>query len=106
MRQAARIAINRTVAGVHFPVDSAAGQTLGLTLGDFFLHRCGIGGNYDAWTFDGQAYPANQDFDWHEQYTAGGNRPDTAYATEDNSYNVGSAPQLVWLWQKALAEWS
>ena len=39
MNQAARIAINRTVAGVHFPVDSMAGQLLGLTVAEYFIKR-------------------------------------------------------------------
>jgi len=106
MRQAARIAINRTVAGVHFPVDSAAGQMLGLTLGDYFLHRCGVGGNYDAWRFDGPAYPNLLDFDWHLQYNAAGNRPNTAYVQRTGTFDVGTAPHLRWLWLEAAAEWS
>ena len=40
MRLATRIAVNRTIAGVHFPIDSAAGAVLGLTLGLYFVARC------------------------------------------------------------------
>jgi hypothetical protein len=39
-RQAHRIAENRTVAGVHFPVDSGAGQILAKVLADYFLFSC------------------------------------------------------------------
>lgn len=39
-RLAARTSINRTVAGVHFPIDSIAGQILGQTLGEYLVWRC------------------------------------------------------------------
>jgi membrane-associated phospholipid phosphatase len=40
--QARRFSVNRVVAGTHFPIDAAAGQILGTTLGEVFLRRCNV----------------------------------------------------------------
>jgi len=72
MRLASRVAINRIVAGVHFPVDAVAGMALGLTLGQYFVNRCqlapGANGSYTAWRFDGTQFviaPGGLDGDFH-----------------------------------------
>ena len=44
-RIAHRIAVNRTIAGVHFPVDSAAGAMLGVILGDALYSLCATPGD-------------------------------------------------------------
>ena len=49
LRQAARIAQNRTAAGVHFPVDSAAGATLGVSVGGYILEMAGSAGHAHGW---------------------------------------------------------
>lgn len=49
LRQAARIAQNRTAAGVHFPVDSAAGATLGVSLGGYILEMAGSADHAHGW---------------------------------------------------------
>jgi len=40
-KQAERIAVNRTVAGVHFPIDSWAGSSLGIGVARIVLAKCG-----------------------------------------------------------------
>jgi hypothetical protein len=42
-RLAARVAINRTVAGMHYPVDSGAGAVLGLALAEHLWAVAGQG---------------------------------------------------------------
>jgi hypothetical protein len=109
MRQAARIAINRTIAGVHFPIDSAAGQLLGLTLGEYFVARCKSGGagSYDAWGFHGPDHAGTTDFDGTALYdwSTGTRIATTAYGNLFGAVTVKKSPILNWLWSEALAEW-
>ena len=115
MRLASRIAINRTVAGVHFPMDSVAGAFLGLTLADFIHEHCDPATqDSTSGKFDGTRFDAADDFDWHQLYGAqddlqpkksGPSGNPWATTTQKQSKNeVHSAP-LAWLWGKAVAEW-
>jgi hypothetical protein len=111
MRQAARIAINRTVAGVHFPADSAAGAILGVTLGRYLVARCGGADGYPAAGFNGEAYPGQEDFTWNELYQVNGDalalKYDKGYVTnlKDQPLRPERNP-LTWLWDNALREWT
>ncbi len=110
MRQAARIAVNRTVAGVHFPVDTAAGQVLGLSLARYFILRAKGGPRFDAWRFDGGRYGATQDFDFHDFYNPANGQEklspliDPPYVDFLASTPPVVSPILKWLWDAAFAE--
>jgi membrane-associated phospholipid phosphatase len=107
MRQAARVAINRTIAGLHFPVDSAAGQLLGLTLGEYFVSRCTGAGPYGTWQFDGEQYVPAADFDWRQQFdTVADARVAGPFASLLANQPALGSTVLGWLWNKALAEWA
>jgi len=112
-RLAARVATNRTVAGVHFPVDSAAGAVLGITLGLYFVKRCDTTSPaYDAFEFDGTQYPtppgavqADGDFYWQVILAAMNGTP-KPYITKTAGQPQQYSPLLNWLWGEAVAEWS
>jgi len=108
MRQAARIAVNRTVAGVHFPVDSAAGQLLGLTLGEYLVHLCGLEDEYTAWEFLGPQFGPSDDFDWRAIYdtTVPGKRKAASFAIEIGDQTATNSLILKWLWERAATEWA
>jgi hypothetical protein len=111
LRQAARIAINRTVAGVHFPVDSAAGAVLGLSLAEYFVARC-TGGGYRAWTFNGGEFPGERDFEWRaisEAVLCGPQNRGSVpcyMSPEPDATSVDRSPMLGWLWSQATKEWA
>ncbi|UES58046.1 phosphatase PAP2 family protein [Roseibium aggregatum] len=110
MRQASRIAVNRTVAGVHFPVDSEAGAILGLTLGAYFAGRCQGSNEIKGWAFHGDQYPDSRDFDWTQLYDPATHtqKDPGAWADETTTSLTGTTIQsrpLTWLWNRAKQEW-
>jgi hypothetical protein len=102
-RLAARIAVNRTVAGVHYPVDSAVGRLLGTSLGEFFVARA-TGGSVRLRGFDSDKFVevdgAPKDFKLSDPMDAG------AYSVGGPAIPLPQADALGWLWQEALKEWS
>jgi membrane-associated phospholipid phosphatase len=113
MRLASRIAINRTVAGVHFPIDSAVGAMLGLTLGEYLVARFKGGTKYKAWHFRSPDFSG--DFNWRKFYTVGAGQTEASVDTTSPKYAVDlgfqtfgagdGSPILAWLWGEAIKEW-
>ncbi|MGL5012575.1 MAG: phosphatase PAP2 family protein, partial [Paracoccaceae bacterium] len=104
-RLAARIADNRTVAGVHFPVDSAHGALLGLSTGLAVLGACmGTPPVMPVWKADGQ--------DWVTDFSLG--EFVAALRPGPNTWNTGATVQLAanagliptTLLVEALKEWA
>ncbi len=111
LRQAARIAINRTVAGVHFPIDSWAGKVLGTTLADYLVQRCGgQGSGLGVWAraWDAQDH-LKADFaaspELHDMYPQA-QHPGCVLLDAKAPVKCSTSPLLQWLWKKARAEWS
>jgi hypothetical protein len=95
----------------HFPVDSAAGAVLGVTLGHYLAARGWGDDHYPAAAFDGEAYPEREDFTWNELYLLDGDASALNYqkAYVKDLRNQALQPQanaLTWLWGKARAEWT
>ena len=113
-RQAARIATNRVVAGVHFPVDSMAGRMLGVALGEYFVGRCTSGATtprniisrtFNAGVIDNAAtatefnpFAADQDLD----AAPGAGK---VYARVEGA-PIPPSPLLAQVWGAAKAEWA
>lgn len=107
-RLACRIAINRTVAGMHYPVDSAAGAILGIQLGRYLMARGLDDGNVGAARFDGTQFRENgQPRDFHLGVLAElmtDNDPATDFPPGGST--VRPAPLWQSLCRRGAAEWS
>jgi hypothetical protein len=106
-RQAARIATNRIVAGMHFPVDAMAGMMLGIALGEYFVGRC-LGGGL---TFMGRTFVAGgidaaptTDFNPFEANQDPNNGASTLYSFAAGA-NITQSPLMEHAWCEAKEEW-
>ncbi|MFK7942289.1 MAG: phosphatase PAP2 family protein, partial [Paracoccaceae bacterium] len=93
MRHAERIALNRVVAGVHFPIDNAAGMVLAWTLSEYYMRRFGEFGTLHSRNFDGTD---TDPFDYRRVLNCYGGTP---------LPEIGASPELVVLWLEAKKEW-
>jgi len=97
---AERIAVNRTVAGVHFPIDTWAGAIIGRAVGQIILAKCGIGSR----TVDRYSYTAKGDRDFYgHEFWKGVNEP-FGVTTGGDSFAVAPSPEFQWLWGKAVSD--
>lgn len=102
-KQAERIAVNRTVAGVHYPIDTWAGAALGEVVGQIILANCKSGAviwrGYEAEDSDfllADFRNPSPGKDSHT-FTNGLER-----AAQGNS--ISKSPLFAWLWSQTLNE--
>jgi hypothetical protein len=104
--QAERIAVNRTVAGVHYPIDTWAGATLGRLAGNIVLALCGAGAvNIQPIVYDPKEELSSSDFDL-STFSTEFDSPASVLTAGDEAVSVDPASHFQWLWGKVLAEYS
>ena len=113
-KAAARVAQNRTVSGLHYPSDSAAGATLGRQLGTYLLARIRAGLDDEPGVLEGQELPSSRTLGataW-----AAGRRSARDFTVVEferffegllvgDPVSVPAAPAAAALWRAARAEW-
>jgi hypothetical protein len=107
-----RIATNRVVAGLHFPIDNIAGRMLGETLAEYFVFTCAgsaaVGGWVDR-SFDGASLSGAETFrpadvmDGPAVDLNGPFRRNKSAPTRQSAQG-GANPLGTWLWGQARLE--
>jgi hypothetical protein len=106
-KQAERIAVNRTVAGLHFPIDTWAGAALGEAVGEMILARCRATDPTGTiiQTMRPRTYAAkNTDFfvkNFDDAAKASSNG-----LTRQAAVHVDESELFKWLWQQAVDEFT
>jgi hypothetical protein len=105
-RLAARIAVNRTVAGLHYPVDSAVGRLLGTSLADLMIARCTGGGKLPERGFDGRKFhdAKGNVIDFDPRVSMSDNKSGY-YELFPATGSVTASPILQFMWTRAASEW-
>ena len=98
-----RIANNRVVAGLHYPMDSLVGATLGETLARYLVARAS-GATVTGWRFNGMHDELGA-MQAGEKALGDALGDDVARSRLADAANVGKSEPLAWLWQQARAEW-
>jgi len=104
-RLAARVAVNRTVAGLHYPVDSAVGRLRGTALAGFCIARC-LGGSVHERGFEGPKFhgPKDAAIDFDPRISMIDNKS-RYYTYSSTSSHISASPLLEFMWTKAAKEW-
>ena len=103
-QMAARIAVNRTVAGLHYPCDSAAGAVLGIAVARWVLARAGAAPHAGQVSLDAEEWGKgapdnNRDFHLPALCDA------KFHPNEEEKLEVEEAPMLASLWTEVTREW-
>jgi hypothetical protein len=104
-RLAARISVNRTVAGLHYPVDSAVGRLLGTALSGFMVARC-KGEKIHERGFTGAKFHGAKGhvIDFDPRVSMADNQSGY-YELFAGAHSVAASPLLQFMWGKAADEW-
>ncbi|WP_171130279.1 MULTISPECIES: phosphatase PAP2 family protein [unclassified Ruegeria] len=104
--QAARIAVNRTVAGLHYPADSFAGAALGFLVADILAGMAGVGNrvvvtaNFDGRGIDTSDFFASRVWNNNQRQSFG-----NVVRFSAGSVAADESPIVNWFWQEAENEW-
>ena len=96
---AERIAVNRTVAGVHYPIDTWCGAVLGRAVGQIVLAKCRA-----CETIEGYRYRAHGDLDFSVKDFLCREKEKKYGVERMDCFKVGPSPLFEYLWGKACQE--